>query len=146
MNNNLWPEDVQEAASKMGGAWLKAAEFDGEGLVLTIKSVETIKSSNPKYGALPTDYLVKKEVLEEGESFHYLFENAAGEEKMFDSKSAPLFIAMQQAQIEAGDTIHIKREGSGEKTRYDVSKVENGAAKQKSNEEKADKGSDSSPF
>jgi len=143
MSNDLWPADVQEAASKMGGNWLKASDFEGEGMTLTIKSVEKIKSGNPKYGTVETDYLYKKEVLELGETFHFIFENKEGEEKMFDSKSAPLFIAMQQAQIEAGDTIHIKREGVTDKTRYYVTKQENGL----SNDEKADKlTGDEAPF
>lgn len=125
MSKDLWPADVQEAASKMGGAWLKASDFEGEGMALTIKSVEKIKSSNPKYGTVETDYLFKKEVLEIGETFHFVFETAEGEEKTFDSKSAPLFIAIQQAQIKAGDTITIKREGVTDKTRYYVSKLDN---------------------
>lgn len=143
MSKDLWPSDVRDAAAKMGGNWLKAEMFEGEGMVLTIKSVEKVKSTNPKYGAVATDYLYKNEVLELGETFHFIFVDSEGKEKMIDSKSSPLFIAMQQAQIEAGDTIHIKREGESEKTRYYVSKRENGLT----NEDKADKltGEDS-PF
>lgn len=116
--------DVVEAAKKLGGNWIKAEMFEGEGLTLKINKVEKVTSRNPKYGAVAADYLVKNEILDVGETFHFIFEDASGEEKMLDSKSAPLFIGMQSAQVEAGDWVKITRTGKTDETRYEVVKVE----------------------
>ena len=123
MSDSIWPDDVKEAASKMGGNWLKSEAFEG-GLTLKVKKVEKVVSRNPKYGAIESDYLVKNEILEVGQTFHYVFETADGQEKMIDSKSAPFFIGMTNAQIEAEDWVKITRSGERDETRYDVEKVE----------------------
>jgi hypothetical protein len=122
--SSIWPADVEDAAKKLGGNWVKAEMFEGEGLTLRINKVEKVAARNPKYGATETDYLVKNEILEVGETFHFVFEDESGQEKMLDSKSAPLFIGMQSAQVEAGDWVKIQRTGKTDETRYTVEKVE----------------------
>ena len=123
MTNNIWPEEVQESVNKLGGTWLKGTDFDGDGITLQLKGIEKVISTNPKYGAIVTDYLVKNEVLEIGETFHYVFLTKEGEEKQFDSKSTPFFIGMKNAECEIDDWINIRREGERDKTRYFVEKV-----------------------
>lgn len=141
---SIWPPEVEEAASKVGGKWIKAGEFEGEGLTLTIKRVEKVRANNPKYGAEEKDYLVKNEILEVGETFKYIFEDAEGNEREHDSASTPMYIGFKQAEIEAGDLIKVKREGDRDKTRYYVQKVNSGDS---SNEKKADiLSSEDSPF
>ena len=120
---NFFPEDVREAAAKMGGDWIDANEFEGEGLTLKCVSVTKIVGNNPKYAADEKNYLYKKGVLAIGEQFHYIFQNAEGVEQKFDSASAPLFIAFQTAEIEAGDWVAITREGKATNTRYIVLKT-----------------------
>ena len=86
-----------------------------------IKGVEKIKS---QYGASAESSLVEREILEEGETFRYTFSDKDGNEKTHDSSSMPLFIGMQNAEFNIGDTLHIRREGKGDKTRYFVEKTE----------------------
>lgn len=129
-DKSIWPPEVEEAASKVGGKWIKASEFEGKGLTLTIVRVEKVKANNPKYGAEEKDYLVKNEILEVGETFKYVFQDEAGEEREHDSASTPMFIGFKQADIEAGDTVTIRREGKADKTRYFVEKVKSDDVKE----------------
>ena len=117
----IFDSEIMEKANAMGGAWIKAPEFDGDGLVLQIKATEKIKG---QYGASADDSIVERGLLEEGESFRYTFEDATGAERKHDSASFPLFIGMQQAELNFGDWLHIKREGKTDKTRYTVEVVE----------------------
>ncbi len=123
MNNDIFPEDVKEAASKLSSDWLKGADFDGEGQVLKItKPMEKVKSL---YGAEEDDYLVKNDVLAVGESFRYTFEDANGKERKIDSCSTPFFIGVKQCEeLGLGDWVLIVRTGKTDKTRYSVTKVE----------------------
>lgn len=121
---SIFPPEVVASASQVGGKWIKASEFEGEGLTLKIKKVEKVRANNPKYGAEEKDYLVKNEILEVGETFKYLFEDAEGNEREHDSASTPMFIGFQQAELEGGEWVKIRREGKMDKTRYFVEKIE----------------------
>ena len=123
MNNDIFPADVKEAASKLSSDWLKGADFDGEGQVLKIsKPMEKVKSL---YGAEEDDYLVKNDVLAVGESFRYTFEDASGKERKIDSCSTPFFIGFKQCEeLGLNDWVLIKRTGKTDKTRYSVEKVD----------------------
>lgn len=120
------PKDVQEAADKAGGNWIKASEFEGKGLVLQVsKPMEKVKSNNPKYGAQEKDYLVKTEILEVGETFHYTFMTPEGNERQIDSASGPMFIGFKQCEeLGVGDWVQITREGERSDTRFTVEKVD----------------------
>lgn len=50
--------------------WLTGSDFEGEGQVLKIVSVEKVKS---QYGAAADNGMVEKEILEEGQTFRYSF-------------------------------------------------------------------------
>ena len=131
---SIWPNDVQESVDKLGSNWLKPIDFE-EGLTLQIKSVEKIKGRNPKYAAQATDYLVKNEILEVGETFHFVFVTPEGEERQLDSKSTPFFIGMKQAECEPGDWVKITRTGKTDETRYTVEKVEKPEVSQRKSDE-----------
>lgn len=120
----LFDKETQEAASKMGGNFIKAAEFEGEGLTLQCVSVEKIKSNNPKFGANEKDALYKQEILTEGETFKYTFKTPQGNERVLESKSMAAFIAFNGAELEPGDWVHVSKTGKMDDTRYEVKKVE----------------------
>lgn len=126
--SNIFPDDVKEAADKIGGDWIKAGEFEGNGLVLKIaKPMEKVRATNPKYGAQEADYLVKNELLEVGETFRFTFETADGSERKIDTKSTPFFIAFKQCadkEVGVGDWVLIQRTGKTDETRYTVEKVD----------------------
>lgn len=117
----IFDDKTMEAAEKMGGGWVKAKEFEGAGLTLKIESTERIKS---QYGAKAEDGIVERGILEEGESFRFTFEDEEGNERKHDSSSFPMFIGMQQAELNFGDWLHIRKEGERDKTRYYVEVVE----------------------
>lgn len=131
---SIFPKDVQDAANKMNGAWIKGADFE-EGLTLKIKATEKIKS---QYGARAEDSIVEKNILEEGETFRYTFVDSEGVERRFDSASMPFFIAMQSAEFNFGDWLMIKREGKGDKTRYSAVRVEAPVSQRNSEEDPGD--------
>lgn len=117
----IFDAKITEAAKKMNKTYIKADEFQGDGLVLQITGTEKIKS---QYGASAENSLVEREILEEGETFRYSFKDAEGTVRKHDSTSMPLFISMSQLEINFGDWIHIKREGKGDKTRYSIEAVD----------------------
>lgn len=119
---SVFSSDVQEALNNAGGAWVKASEFEG-GLTLQVIKVEKVRPNNPKYGADDKNYLVKEEILDEGETFRYHFKDAEGNERQHDSSSAPMCIGFQQANVEPEDWVKITRTGKTDKTRYEVVKV-----------------------
>lgn len=116
----IFDKTIMDKANAGSGAWIKAPEFDGKGLVLQIKGTEKVKSN---YGASAESGLVEREILEEGEAFRYTFQDKDGQERKHDSTSFPMFIGMQNAEINFGDWLHIHREGKGDKTRYIVEQV-----------------------
>lgn len=120
----FFDDEVMEAAEKLGGDWVKAEEFDGDGLILQAVKVERMKATNPKYGAQEADAIVKREILAEGETFKYYFKTTSGDDRKLDSKSFPLFIAFKEAETEPGDWVKIQRTGKASETRYTVTKVE----------------------
>jgi hypothetical protein len=122
---SIFPDDIKEASDKMGGEWVKASEFE-VGLVLQIaKPMEKKVSSNPKYGGQDSDFLVKNDILEKGECLMFTFNSTSGEERKFNTKSAPFFIAFKQVEeLGIGDWIKITRTGKTDETRYTVEKVD----------------------
>lgn len=123
--SNIFPDEVNEAAKALGSSWITASEFEG-GLVLQIvKPLEKMVSNNPKYGAKADNYLVKKEILEVGETFRYYFKTVSGEEKQMDSTSSPFFIGIRQVEeLGIGDWVKITRTGQTTETRFTVEKVD----------------------
>lgn len=130
-NMSVFPKEVDEAADKMGGMWIKATEFEGEGLKLRCKGVEKVVANNPKYGATKEESLVRKEILAEGETFRYLFTDESGEDRQIDSKSMPMFIGFKQVDIEEGDWVNVVRTGKLDETRYVVTPIEPVEVKEK---------------
>lgn len=126
MNNDIMPLDVREAANKIGNDWIKGEEFEGEGLVLqVVKPLEKIRSQNPKYGAQETDFLVRNEILDVGETFRFTFLTTDGTERKIDTKSSPFFIGFKQCEeLGVGDWVKITRIGKTTETRYEVVKVD----------------------
>lgn len=121
--NNFMPEEIRDAANKIGGDWIKPIEFDGDGLVLQVaKPLEKVKS---QYGADEGDFMVNNGLLEIGESFRFTFTSIEGKERKIDTTSAPFFIAFKQVEeLGVGDWVQIKRTGKTDKTRYSVEKME----------------------
>ncbi len=115
----LFDKDTMDKAGKSD--WYTGADFEGAGLTLQIKKVEKVKS---QYGATTNDGLVEKGILEEGETFRYTFADASGAEKNMDTHSFPFMIAMQGAEFNFGDWLHITRTGKLRDTRYTAEKVE----------------------
>ena len=126
MNNDFMPSDIREAADKMGNDFIKAVEFEGEGLILQVSQPMTkIRSNNPQYGAQDGDFLVKQEVLEVGDTFQYIFTDAGGNERKFDSKSAPFFLGFKSVdELKVGDWVKITRTGKTTETRYTIERAE----------------------
>lgn len=130
---SIFGKDVDEAADKMQKATIKAAEFEGKGLVIQFKSVEKKKS---QYGAEEDSSIVEKGILEEGEQFVFKFVDAEGDVRTLYTTSMPLFIGLKQVEFNEDDWLHIRREGSKAKTRYYVEVVEAPANFKESKKEK----------
>lgn len=126
ITNDMFPPDIKEAADKIGSDWIKAVEFEGDGLILQVSApLEKVKANNPKYGAKDTEWVVKNDLLEVGETFRYSFIDGSGTKRRFDSKSAPFFLGFKQCdELGVGDWVHIKRTGKTDETRYFVVKTE----------------------
>lgn len=101
--------------------FLKGSDFEDEGVVLIFKGFEKTKG---RFGAPEDSKMVEKGILEEGESFRYVFEDVEGTERIFDSHSMPFAVAMNQAEVNEGDKLHITRTGKTTETRYQVEHVE----------------------
>lgn len=128
------PQEVKEAADtaaeSVGGRFIKAEEFEGDGVVLRVKGFDKIVSKNPKFGAGDKDALFTQNILEKGETFRYTFEtgetNADGfpEQREYESKSLALFIGFKGCDPSEGDWVRISKKGKMEETRYDVKMVD----------------------
>jgi hypothetical protein len=115
----IFDKDTMEKAGRSD--WLAGEDFEGEGLVLQVKSVEKVKS---QYGAKADSGMVEREILQEGETFRYTFADKNGTEKQFDSTSMPFMIGLNNAEFNFGDWVHIKRTGKLRDTRYTAEKVD----------------------
>lgn len=102
--------------------FIKGKEFENEGLTLQFVSVSKEESS--EYGAEESNSLVERGVLEEGERFVFTFKDTEGNERTFGTTSPGFVYAMNSAEINEGDNIHITRTGQAKKTRYSVDKTE----------------------
>lgn len=112
--------DSTTSKKLMASIFLRGADFDDEGIKLTFKGVEKTKG---RFGAPEDSKLVEKGILEEGEAFKYSFTDSDGNERVFESHSMPFAIAMNQAEVNEGDELHISRTGKTTETRYTVAKV-----------------------
>lgn len=117
--SNVFPADVTEALNKMDKEKIKAAEFEN-GLTLEFVGVEKVKS---QYGAAEDSSIVERGILEEGEQFVYTFKDSDGDTRKLYSTSFPFLIAMNQAELNIGDTVLITRKGKLKETKYTVEKV-----------------------
>src|SRR3990167_4831149 len=124
--SDIFPKEVRAAAEKLGSDWIKGSDFENDGLILQVgKPMEVVAANNPKYGATETDFLVKQEIIEEGQTLRFHFIGTDGVERKFDTKSAPFFIGFKQCEdLGVGDWVKIVRTGKTDKTRYSVEKVE----------------------
>lgn len=118
---SIFDKETQDKANNMGGNFIKATEFEGEGLNLRIDTVEKVSS---QYGGKAEDSIVEHGVLEEGQSFRYTFTDKTDSQRKHDSASMPMFIGFHQADVNLGDFLNVKREGKVDKTRYHVTKIE----------------------
>ncbi len=117
---SIFGKDIDEKVSTMTNEWIKAEEFT-KAPSFKFRGVEKVKS---QYGGKEENSIVEKGILEIGETFRYLFEDVEGNQRKHDSTSFPLFIAMQEAEINEGDWLKISKEGVTTKTRYYVEVVE----------------------
>lgn len=131
------PPEVKQAVENAAGnnKFIGADEFEGDGLTLRVKSFEKFRPKNKKFGVNDEDALYTQKILDEGESFRYVFEtvltdedqsdpNAFPVERVVESKSLAIFIAFSKLDPEKGDVIRIWKEGKMENTRYYCEKVE----------------------
>ena len=145
--SNFFPESVNEAASKMGDDWVKVEQLEAGITLQLAKPMEIKASKNPQYGAKEDNYLVKQNILEEGQTMHFIFNNAAGEPQYLDTNSAPFFIALKNIEeLGVGDWIKIVRTGKATNTRYTISKVEAPVSPAKPQPDSLDDLADSVPF
>lgn len=123
---DIFPPDTREAVDKLSGDFIKAEEFEGEGLIIQFaKPLEKVVSKNPKYGADEKDFLLKNHILQLGQTFRYTFNTPDGRERKIDSKSSPLFLGFKMVEeLGVGDWVHVKRTGKVSNTRYFIEKVE----------------------
>jgi hypothetical protein len=123
------PKIYKEQNTAGGGEFLKASNFEGNGMTLEVKDFKVIRAKNADFGANSNDYLMTSGMLKEGETIRYTFRTMPdkdgfdGSDKTFDSKSVGFYISFSQLDPEKGDKIHIAKTGTGKNTRYDISKV-----------------------
>lgn len=125
------PKDIKDAAESGGdGKYIKAEEFEGRGLVLKVISFSKIKAKNARFGANEKDALMDQGLLEEGETFRYVFEtkelDADGfpKQRTVESKSAAIFIAFKNCDPDEGEWVRISKSGKMDETRYECDKVD----------------------
>ena len=111
---SVFSNDLQERDNKPS-KWLKTEELLSKSFV--VKGVEVVEAN--MYGAEEGDSLFEKGILKEGETIRYSFDDN-GNERLYDSKGAGLYIAMKQANPEPGRLIKVSRSGKGDKTRYSI--------------------------
>ncbi len=122
ITNGLLPdEENQEDGNSL--SYIKGSDFDGNGLKLTVVGMEVItptKGTNGEdYGAKNTygvggklekeNFLIKKGVLKEGQSFRYNF-TQDNIERYYDNSSVGFFFAVKEAKLEKGDIVNISRD------------------------------------
>lgn len=142
---SIFDKETEKKVENMNKVWIKSSEFDGNGLVLRVDSVSKVSGD---YGASAESSIVKRGILEEGQSFRYVFTDPEGVERKHDSASFPLFIGMEYADVSIGDWVHIKRGGKGEETKYAVVLTEKPKPIKKAPKKDDEEGLDSSkiPF
>src|SRR3990167_3559961 len=118
MNKMIFDPKTNAALIAMNKERVKAVEFEDR-LTLQFVSVEKISS---QYGAAEDSSIVERGILEEGEQFVYTFKDKEGDTRKFYSTSFPFLIAMQGAEINENDWLHIKREGKARETKYTIEK------------------------
>ncbi len=124
MADSIFPDDINAGMDNGSNEWIKASEFEGDGLKLKALKVEKVKASNPQYGAEEDDLFVEREVLKVGETLRYNFLTPEGTTRKIDSTSVPLFVGFKKADIKPEDWVHIQRSGQAKQTRYTVEKIE----------------------
>lgn len=113
--------------------FLKGIEFaTEEGLILEVVNMQVITPDDAKFGVSHTygaggvitkeNWLVKTEVLKEGQSLRYNFIKD-GVSKYFDNHSANFFIEMSKSKVETGDKVLIKRTGESKDTKWTITKI-----------------------
>ena len=123
---SLFPEDLRERdTGGMGGNFIKTAELEA-GKLWKIGLVEIIMAKNPKYGANDKDTICTQGILKEGETIRYHLTGDDGIERLYESKGVAFYIAMRnmETNLNPGDVIRIRAEGTGESRRYFVEKIE----------------------
>lgn len=85
---------------------------------LQILSVEIVTARDPRFGANEKDGLLKKDILQEGETFKYSFLTEEGQEKIYETKSTAFYVGIREANLQGGEWVKISRKGKMEETRY----------------------------
>jgi len=116
-------ESNEEVKGDGATPFLKGSDFDGEGQVLEVIGMEVftpklgkngedfgVKNTYGKGGVLEKEnYLLKAGVLkEEGQALKYTFKQE-GVDKFFTNNSVSFFFAVNNAKLETGDIVTIKR-------------------------------------
>lgn len=95
------------------GSYIRGAEFEGDGMALTVLAgPEKVPASEAKFGD------------DDGNVTQYPLGNDAGDAFVFQSNNKSLATQFNEAALEIGDKILIKRSGTGMKTAFTVEKVE----------------------
>lgn len=110
-------ENIEESNAGTG-RFMKGADFDGEGQIVTVVGIEKFVPADAQYGIKNTygaggvvvkqNWFVKEGILEEGQSFKYRF-TQDGANREFDNNSVSFFFAFKQANPAEGETVLIKR-------------------------------------
>lgn len=117
---NIFDSETTAALEKMSKATIKAVEFEA-GLTLQFVSVEKQTS---QYGAAEDSSIVERGILDEGQTFLYTFKDKEGDTRKLYSTSFPFLIAMNDAEINEGDTLSILRSGKLKDTKYVIEVVQ----------------------
>lgn len=111
---SIFSDKIQERDNKPN-PWLKSEDFE-KGVDLLIKSVDIVEAN--QYGAEEGDSLFDKEILQEGETVEYIFEDLDGNERKYNSKGAGLYFAFKQVNPLPGSVVSISKSGKGDATRW----------------------------
>lgn len=97
-------------APTSSAGYLKAADFNnGVDLVVT-KAPEVVDANDPKYGN------------DQGKTTRYHFQDKDGNDLTFENHGNAFANAFNQAGLEIGEAVHIKRSGEGFSSSYTITK------------------------
>jgi hypothetical protein len=120
--NNVGVAD-EFVVERKESSFLKGIDFDGDGKVLEVVRMEKFTPADPKYGVNNTygpggvvkkvNWFIENKLLEEGQSFKYIFKEG-DKEKSFDNSSLGFYFTFVKADLKVGDKVKIKRDKQSE--------------------------------